>query len=146
MKKKKKKKKEIIITTTPSPFDDGITYILTNLLKLPFTHPVALVLQHAVQFKFLDEKYKGCKCSELLNLDFNAVLLFRYPTTTLNNTTVRKILPERKVRYLQSILAYHSYLFCNNDNACNDPTQWNVTVFKIWRRASCSAYLLTTER
>ena len=77
--KKMKKKKKMIITTPPSPFDAGITYILTNLLELPFTHPVALALQHDVQFKLLDEKYKGCEYSELLSLDLNAVFYFRYP-------------------------------------------------------------------
>ena len=76
----------MILTTTPSPFDAGITYILTNLLELPFTHPVALALQHDVQFKLLDETYKGCECSKLLSLDLNAVFYFRYPTTNLNNT------------------------------------------------------------
>ena len=140
-KKKMEKKKKLIVTTKPSPFDAGITYILTNLLELPFTHPVALALQHDMQFKVLDEKYKGCECFELLNLDLNAVFLFRYPTTNSNNTTVMKILPERKARSLQGIIAYHIYLLLNNDDTCDDPTQWDVTAFKKWRRVSCSAYV-----
>jgi len=100
----------MIVTTTPPPFDAGITYILTNSLELPFTHPVALALQHDVQFKLLDEKYKDCECSELLSLDLNAVFYFRYLITNSNNTTVMKLLPERKARSLQGIIAYCKYI------------------------------------
>ena len=144
-KKKMEKKKKLIVTTTPSPFHAGITYTLTNLLELPFTHSVALALQHDVQFKVLDEKYKGCECFELLSLDLNAVFLFRYPTANSNNTTVMKVLPERKARSLQGILAYYSYLYHNNDDTCDDLTQWDVTVFKKWRRASCLAYIASRK-
>ena len=56
-----------------------------------------------------------------------------------------KVLPERKARSLQGILAYHSYLFCTNDNTCDDPTQWDVTVLKQWRRASCLAYIASRK-
>ena len=108
--KKMTKKKKINITTPPpSPFNVDITYILANLLELPFTHPVALALHHDLQFKLLDEKYKGCKCSKLLSLDLNAIFYFRYPTANSNNTTVMKLLPERKARFLQGIIAYHTY-------------------------------------
>ena len=84
-----KKKKKMILTTTPSPFDAGITYILTNLLELPFTHPVALALQH-------DERFKDFKCYDLLELGLNEVFYLRYPTRSANNTTVMRLLPERK--------------------------------------------------
>ena len=73
------KKKKMIVKTTPSPLNAGIIYILTNLLKLPFTHPLALTLQHDNQSRLLDEKYKDCECSELLSLNLNAVFYFRYP-------------------------------------------------------------------
>ena len=41
-----------------------------------------------------------------------------------------KLLPGRKARSLQGIIAYHSYLFCNDNNTCDDPNQWDVKVFK----------------
>ena len=94
--KKMKKKKKMIVTTTPSPFDDGITYILTNLLELPFTHPVALAIQHDDTFKEFEEwkgRFKDFECYELLDLGLNAVFYLRYPTRNANNTTVMKLLP-----------------------------------------------------
>ena len=68
-------------------------------------------------------------------------IFFRDPITNSNNTAVMELMPETKAKSLQGIIAYHTYLFCNNDNTCYDPTQWGVTMFKKWRRVSCLAYI-----
>ena len=126
----------MIVTTTPSPFDAGITYILTNLLELPFTHPVALALQHDKRFQnysFDERRFKVFECYELLDLSLNEVFYLRYPTRGANNTTVMKLLPERKARSLQGIIAYRIYLLLNKDSLSipyDDPTQWDITAFK----------------
>ena len=131
----------MILTTTPSLFDAGITYILTNLLELPFTHPVALALQHDETFKEFEEwkgRFKDFECQELLDLGLNAVFYLKYPTRNADNTTVMKLLPERKARSLQGVIAYGRYLLHNDDITYDDQTQWDVTAFKKWRKAVTS--------
>ena len=142
--KKIKKKKKMIVTATPSPFDAGITYILTNLLELPSTYSVALALQHDERFKDFSTnkgRFKDFECYKLLDLGLNAVYYFRYPTRCANNTTVMRLLPERKTRSLQGVIAYGLYLLDNFDDTYDDPTQWDVTTFKKWRRASFLTFI-----
>ena len=55
-----------------------------------------------------------------------------------------RLLPERKAQSLQGVIAYGKYLLQNRDLLLipyNNPTQWDVTAFKKWRRASCLTYI-----
>ena len=57
-----------------------------------------------------------------------------------------RLLPERKARSLQGVIAYCKYLLYNRDSLSipyDDPTQWDTTAFNKWRRASCSKYIAT---
>ena len=80
---------------SPSSFNAGITYTLSNLLELPFTHPVALVLQYEGRFEY--------GCSKLLELDLNKVSYLKYPTR--KDSSVLKVLSERQARSLQAVIA-----------------------------------------
>ena len=60
---------------------------------------MALALQHDDTFKeFKEEKgrFKDFEYYELLDLGLNAVFYLKYPTRNANNTTVMKLLPEKK--------------------------------------------------
>ena len=120
------------MTQASSPFDAGITFILSKILQLPnpFTHPVVLVIQyHEREFEYFD----------LLDLGLNEVFYLKYPTR--KDTKVIKVLSESKARSLQSVIAYSVYLLCKGNDTYHDPTQWDVDAFKRWRRASCSLFI-----
>ena len=78
-------------------------------------HLVALALQH-------EERFKDYECSELLDLGLNEVFYLKYPKKS-NNTTVMKVLSERKARSLQAVIAYSIYLLFDKDNTNNNLTQ-----------------------
>jgi hypothetical protein len=125
-----------MVNFPPPNLDTNLEYIVTVILNLAMTHPLALGLSQSYINTFDDFR----------TIDIDDVHEFRYnlaneptehPGTKLHLTVVKKI---------QRMVCYARFKEDLNDNESNNPTEWDIDTYSKWCRNGYATYLAALIR
>jgi hypothetical protein len=105
-------------------FDADLEHIITMILKLTLTHPLALALSQSFVNTFDDFR----------TIDVNDVHEFRYNMTSVPITTPAIKLHVTIVKKIQRMVSYACYKEDKNHADCDTPTSWDIDVYSKWCR------------
>jgi hypothetical protein len=105
-------------TYSPANFDAILEHIVTVILKLTLTHPLALALSQSFVNTFDDFR----------TIDINDVHEFRYNMTSVSLSTPGIKLHVTIVKKIQRMVSYARYKEENNHADCDTPILWDIDV------------------
>jgi hypothetical protein len=115
----------------PANFDANLEHIVTVILKLTLTHPLALALSQS----FLNTS------DDFRAIDINDVHEFRYNMTSVSLSTPGIKLHVTIVKKIQRMVSYTCYKEDKNQADCDTPTSLDIDVYSKWCRNGYAAYL-----
>jgi hypothetical protein len=119
-------------TYPPANFDSNLEHIVTVILNLPLTHPLALALSQSFVNTFDDFR----------TIDIEDVVHdFRYNMTSVPLTTPGIKLHVNVVKRIQRMVSYARYKEENSHADCDTPLSWDTDVYSKWCRNGYATYL-----
>jgi hypothetical protein len=109
-------------TYPPANFDANLEHIVTVILKLTLTHPLALALSQSFVNTFDDFR----------TIDIHDVHKFRYNMTSVSLNTPGIKLHVTVVKKIQRMVSYTRYKEENNHADCDTPSLWDIDVYSKW--------------
>jgi hypothetical protein len=118
-------------THPPAKFDSNLEHIVTVILNLPLTHPLASALSQSFVNTFDDFR----------TIDIEDVHDFRYNMTSVPLTTPGMKLHVTVVKKIQRMVSYALYKEENSHADCDTPLSWDTDVYSKWSRDGYATYL-----
>jgi hypothetical protein len=115
----------------PANFDAILEHIVTVILKLTLTHPLALALSQSFVNTFDDS------CT----IDINDIHEFRYNMTSVPLSTPGIKLHVTVVKKIKCMVSYARYKEEMNHTDCDTPIVWDTDVYSKWCRNGYATYL-----
>jgi hypothetical protein len=109
-------------THPPVNFDAILEHIVTVILNLPLTHPLALALSQSFVNTFDD----------FPTIDIEDVHDFRYNMTSVPLITPGIKLHVTVVKKIQRMISYARYKEESNHPDCDTPIVWDTDVYSKW--------------
>jgi hypothetical protein len=115
-------------------FDANLEHVVTQILKHPLTHPIALALSQSYVPSFDD--FQTIDVDDVHELKYTMANVPKDPGTKLHLMLVKKI---------QRCVCYARYKEDLKDAESDDPTVWSHDTYSKWCRNGYATYLATSS-